>query len=99
MDFWAPGTHITTPIDGQQVFGSSFSAAHVSGIWTRLRARYPTASNAGSRVSWRLARSASIPATALQAADLLEEHLAVTATFLKAVRSHTRISAAPPEVA
>lgn len=46
MDFWAPGTHITTPIDGQQLFGSSFSAAHVSGIWTRLRARYPTASNA-----------------------------------------------------
>lgn len=46
MDFWAPGTHITTPVEAVQLFGSSFSAPHVAAVWTRLRGRYPSASNA-----------------------------------------------------
>jgi hypothetical protein len=43
MDLWAPGYDVSTynykaPLQGA---GTSFSAAHVSGVLTRLRARYP----------------------------------------------------------
>ncbi len=45
LDYWAPGAYIETPVAAAEIFGTSFSAPHVAGVWTRLRGRYPYASN------------------------------------------------------
>lgn len=46
LDYWAPGANITTPVDpANQVFGTSFATPLAAGVWTRVRAKYPYATN------------------------------------------------------